>query len=129
MLRARDRAHLNSAASGPQISFEVLTLSTAENRNVQISLALRTHDQQSRVGLTEHAWRVLGYDDALDHLAISTFHRVSQRHHSLGDRIPSSLRDRRVDPQDLVYKGVQVRKAVEIVPANIPLDQLFCITD
>jgi hypothetical protein len=111
---------LNSAASGPHISFEVLTLRTAENRDVQISLALRIHDQQSRVELTEHAWRVLGYDDALDHLAISTFHRVSQRHHGLGDRVPSSLGDRRVDPQDLVYKGVQVRQAVEVVPAKRP---------
>jgi hypothetical protein len=111
---------LNSAASGPQISFEVLTLSTAENRDVQVSLALRTQYQQSRVGLTEHAWRVLGYDDTLDHLAISTLHRVSQRYYSLGDRIPSSLRNRRVDPQDLVYKRVQVRKAVEIVPAKRP---------
>lgn len=74
--------------------------------------------RQRRCRPTQHARRILWQNDTLNHLAVPALHRLAERHDRLDDRIPTSLGYGRIDPHDLVNKGVQVRQAIEVVPAS-----------
>ena len=75
--------------------------------------------------LTEHTRHALWHDNAFDHLAIATLHRMSKRNDGLGDGVSSSLRYGRIDSQDFMYESVEVRQAIEIGPTSRPCARLI----